>query len=305
MKRRDFLATGVAALAAGCISGRQCGCGCKGGRILFGACRPLDDAALMKSIGYDFLELSVADALRPLEGDESWKRRRDEILSAALPVRSCNGFLPNKFRLTGKDADWEPALKFAAIACRRADEIGLKTIVLGSSGARNVPATYNADGTRDWPKGFSVEEGRDQFAGFCKVLADRIADCKVAVVIEPLRPNETDIIHYVWQGMQIVEEVNSPRIQQLADIYHMIMGREPADSLVKAGCHLKHCHIAEWKTRKFPGCTPEQVYRFKPYFDALKEIGYSGGVSCECGWGEKDVLPGCLETALATMKSFI
>ena len=71
MKRRDFLAAGVAALAAGCVSGRQCGCGGRGGRMLFGACRPLGDAPLMKSIGYDFVELSVADALRPLEGDES------------------------------------------------------------------------------------------------------------------------------------------------------------------------------------------------------------------------------------------
>ena len=314
MNRRDFLAAGAAALAAGCATQQQCcakdgakGAACcgKGGRILFGACRPLSDTALMKSVGYDFVELSVAVAFCPDKGEEDWKRQKEAILSAALPLRSCNGFFPGRFRLTGKDADWEPALKYAEIACRRADEVGLKTIVFGSGGARNVPVAYHAGGKIEYPEGFDVERGRDQYAEFCKVLAGRIADCKVTIVIEPLRPNETDIIHYVWQGMQIVDEVGSPRLQQLADIFHMMMGRESAESIVRAGSHLRHCHVAEWKSRKFPGFDPAQTYRLKPYFAALKEIGYTGGVSCECGWGEKADLAKNFEKALTTLKGLI
>ena len=307
MNRRDFLAAGAAAIAVGGVAKSGVGAGGQGegGRILFGACRPLPDTQLMKSIGYDFFELGVASAFCPDEGEEKWKRRRDEILSAALPLRSCNGFLPGRFRVTGKDADWEPILKYAEVACRRADEVGLKTIVFGSSGARNVPVAYHAGGKVECPEGFDVERGRDQYAEFCKVLASRIAGCKVVVVIEPLRPKETNIIHYVWQGMQIVDEVGSPRLQQLADIFHMMMGREPAESIVRAGSHLKHCHIADWKTRQFPGHDPAQTYRLKPYFDALKEIGYTGGVSCECGWGEKADLAKNLEKALNTLKGLI
>ena len=293
--------TGAAALSAGCVTGGQ-QCGGKGGRMLFGACRPLADTALMKSVGFDFVEGGFGGMFVPDKGEEEWKRKKEEITSAALPLRSCNGFLPGRFRVTGKDADWEPILRYAEVGCRRADEIGLKTVVFGSGGARNVPVTYHAGGKIEYPEGFSVERGRDQYAEFCKVLAGRIADCRVTVVIEPLRPNETDIIHYVWQGLQIVEEVGSPRIQQLADIFHMMMGREPAESIVKAGGRLKHCHIAEWNTRQFPGHDPSQTFRLKPYFDALKEIGYSGGVSCECGWGDKGDLAKNLETALKTMK---
>ena len=43
----------------------------------------------------------------------------------------------------------------------------------------------------------------------------------------------------------------------------------------------------------------------KPYFDALKAIGYTGGVSCECAWGEKGDLAKNLEKALITMKGLI
>ena len=307
--RREFLAAGAMALAGAAAQAgaetaepkRPAG----KGRILFGACRPPSDAGLLKSVGYDFIEGNVSQLLVPDKDEEKWKRKRDEILSCGLPLRSCLSFIPGKMRLTGPNADWEPALEYAEIACRRADEVGTKTIVLGSGGARNVPAGFNAAGRKDWPKGFGPEEGRDQFAGFCAELAKRIAGCKVVVVIEPLRPNESNIVNYVWQGMQIVRETNHPRLRQLADIFHMMMGRESAQSIVDAGDCLKHCHIASWKTRHFPGSDPATVDRLAPYFDALKAIGYEGGVSCECGWGEKKDFAKNLETALKTMKGLV
>ena len=138
-------------------------------------------------------------------------------------------------------------------------------------------------------------------ADFCLALAKRVADLKtVQVVIEPLRPKESNLVNFVWQGLKIVEEVNSPRIQQLADIYHMIEGGETAESITKAGALLKHCHIATMGSRQYPGANDTEV--FLPYFAALKGIGYTGGVSCECGWGKKGDLKKNLATALATMK---
>ena len=82
----------------------------------------------------------------------------------------------------------------------------------------------------------------------------------------------------------------------------MMMGRETADSIRLAGCMLKHCHIASYGTRQFPGSDPATVARLRPYFAALKDIGYTGGVSCECGWGAKGDLAKNLEIALKTMK---
>ena len=42
-------------------------------------------------------------------------------------------------------------------------------------------------------------------------------------------------------------------------------------------------------------------------FDALKKIGYSGGISCECGWPnrkDKDAFYAARVKALAVMKKF-
>ena len=304
MNRREFIAS-AAALAAGPTlancSGSACGAGSSGcsGRILFGVCRPPKDVPLLKSVGYDFFEYAVAPALGPDKDGEWWKKQRDMLLGLPLPMRSCNGFIPGTFRLTGPKADQGPALDYAEIALRRADEVGVKTIVFGSGGARNVPGDFT--GPRDQqPK---LEEGTRQYTEFCRALCKRVADLKTTcVVIEPLRPNESNIINFVWHGVQICHDVNSPRLQQLADLFHMMMGRECADSLVKAGPLLKHCHIASYETRQYPGSDPATVDRLRPYFDALHTIGYTGGVSCECGWGKGDFAKN-LETALCTLRS--
>ena len=263
------------------------------GRILFGVCTcDFDDIKTLKDVGYDYAEMSVGFAFEPTKSDAEWAPMKEKILSAALPIRACNGFLPGTLRLTGPDADFPPALEYAVTACRRADEIDCRYIVFGSGGARNVPT------------GFQIEDGRDQFADFCGQLARAIDGLKVSVVIEPLRPSESNIIQYVWQGLQIVDEVNSPRLRQLADIYHMMMGREPAESILRAGDKLLHCHVACNKTRFYPGSADKA--ELVPYFDALHQIGYTGGVSCECGWdppGDTRTRREKLALALETLRS--
>ena len=288
---------------AGCATGEKASCGAKacGGKakILFGACTGLKNAPILKAHGYDFIETSCAAAFIPTKSDEEWKKQKDEILNCGLPLRSCNGFIPGTFRITGPNADFAPALDYAEKVLRRAEEVGTKTIVFGSGGARNVPG--DLCGAREqMPK---PEKGVEQYTEFCKLLCKRVEDLKtVQIVIEPLRPNESNIINYVWQGMQIVREVNHPRLQELADIFHMICGKESASSLVDAGCHLKHCHIACKETRQYPGARPDDAEIFRPYFEALKQIGYTGGVSCECGWKGVEYEK-ALDTALALMKS--
>jgi len=298
MNRREFLVSAAAATAMPTLGGCASTMPEKGGRMLFGACRPTKDAKLMASVGYDFVECGVAAAFAPDKDGEWWKKQKEELLSLPIPLRSCNGFLPGSFRLTGPKADHEPALRYGETALRRAEEIGLKTVVFGSGGARNVPGDFTLGNRPD------IDKGVGQFTSFCRELCRRTADLKgVVVVIEPLRPNESNIVNFVWQGVQICEDVKSPRLCQLADIYHMMAGRESAESIVKAGALLRHCHVGSYGTRDFPGADPATTGRLRPYFDALKAIGYAGGVSCECGWGDKKALAKNLETALKTLRS--
>ena len=135
--RREFLIGSLAVAGlAGCagVSGDGLEChprhahlpetpitGSGEGRILFGACRSsVEDVTIMRDLGYDFWEWGAGAAFDPAKDDEWWKRQKDEIAKRPLPLRSCNGFIPGKFRLTGPKADHAPALDYAEKVLRRA-----------------------------------------------------------------------------------------------------------------------------------------------------------------------------------------
>jgi sugar phosphate isomerase/epimerase len=254
-------------------------------QILFGVCSGLDKAEKLKAVGFDFIEGGVSAILKPDASDEEFAAHLAKLKTCPLPIRSCNGFIPSKYRLTGPEAAHDKPLEYAVKACQRADAVGVSCIVLGSGGARRVP------------DGFDPAKGKAQFIEFCRKLGERIADCKVTIVLEPLNTGETNLLNSVAEGIEYVDAIRHPRIQLLADFYHMMKENEGPDSIRKAAARLRHCHIAELEGRKSPGTKGEDLSRF---FKALADIGYRGGVSCECGW-PKDIEAGW-KTALATMR---
>jgi sugar phosphate isomerase/epimerase len=274
MTRRTFVQTSVAA-AVGSASALARGA-TPNSRILLGLCSGPGNADKLKAIGFDFIEGGVGSALKPNAPDAEYAPELEKIKSCGLPMRSCNGFLPKELRLTGPDEGLrhDDALAYAVKACERADQVGLTCIVFGSGGARNAP------------EGFDLGKAREQFIAFCKRLGPAIADRKVTIVLEPLNKKEANFLTTVAEGIEMTDEIGHPRIRLLADIYHMMKDGEQPDSIRKAGARILHCHVAELEGRKFPGNTGEDL---RAYYRALRDIGYTGGISCECGWPKENV----------------
>lgn len=255
--------------------------------IKLGICSSPNRAEQLKEAGFQFIESGVAGLLKPETSDTEFAPQIEKIKACALPIRSCNGFIPGKFRLTGADTTHDEALEYAFTACRRAEAVGIPYIVLGSGSARKIP------------DGFDAEKAKGQFIDFCQKLGERIKDFKLRIVLEPLNKSETNLLNSVMEGIVYVDAINHPRIQLLADFYHMLREDEGPDAIRKAGSRIYHCHIAELEGRKAPGTKGEDL---SGYFKALKEINYTGGVSCECGW-PKENLEEAWKKAVATMRS--
>ncbi|NLC80544.1 MAG: sugar phosphate isomerase/epimerase, partial [Lentisphaerae bacterium] len=230
------------------------------GKILFGVCAGPDKAERLKAIGYDFIEGGVGGTFKPTMPDAEYEAELAKLKQSALPFRSCNGFIPSTYRLTGPETTHDTALEYAVTACRRADLLGVPCIVFGSGGARKLP------------DGFDASKGREQFIDFCSKLGDRIQDLKVTIVLEPLNKGETNLLNSVTEGIAYVDAIDRPRIQLLADFYHMMKEDEGPDAIRKAGARIRHCHIAELEGRKAPGTKGEDLSR---YFKALHDIGYT------------------------------
>ena len=268
--RRSFVGALASAGAAAAFGVECCG---KPRSPVFGLCSGPENAAKFKGLGFKFIESNAQSILQADKSDAEWQPMFEKLKASPLPILSCNMFLPGKFRLTGEEARQEEALKHAAIQCRRADLVGIPVLVFGSGGARNAP------------KGFPVEKAKEQFVSFCQKLGDAIRDCKVTVILEPLRQKEANYLNLVEEGIDMVDTIDRPRIQLHADLYHMAMGGEKPDIIRKGGARILHCHVASFKTRQFPGSDKED---YRPWFAAFRDIGYQGVYSCECGWGKKE-----------------
>ena len=168
IQRRNFLLTAVAFTGMLAHAGKSL----KGnsGRIKFGVCRPLSDASILKSVGYDFIECDVASSLIPTKDGDAWKRQCDLIASLPIPLRACNCLIPASYRLTGPKSDHASALNYVETIMERAEQVGVKYLVFGSGGARNVPGDFLAKNGKMRP---DVEKGVAQFTEFCRAISKR------------------------------------------------------------------------------------------------------------------------------------
>jgi sugar phosphate isomerase/epimerase len=73
----------------------------------------------------------------------------------------------------------------------------------------------------------------------------------------------------------------------------MLREDEGPEAIRNAGDLIAHLHIAEKAKRTCPGTDGDD---FTPYFQALADVGYSGGLSMECGWKNlEEQLPVAME----------
>lgn len=241
-------------------------------------------AARLLDAGYTYVELPLA-AVAALTDSEF------DNLSAItgrerINIEACNVFFPGEIKLVGEHLDKTVLSAYLDKALERAGRLGAGILVVGSSGSRNVP------------EGYPREQAWAQLIDVFRMIADKITPYGIAVVIEPLNTKESNIINSLAEGSRLVGDVDRENIRLLADFYHMSLDGESIALEPYAGI-LKHTHFAEPAGRGFP-----REYRdsYTPFFNSLKKIGYTGGVSMECG--SKDLITDAI-TALEAISSHL
>lgn len=231
-----------------------------------GICTSVDNAATAASAGCDYIEEGVRSFLVPDRPEEEFATKLELLKGSPLTVAACNSFLPGELKSVGPEARPDDIVAFAEVAFLRARRAGVRHIVYGSSGSRSIP------------DGSDPATARRQFVALLRRLGPVAREQGVVVAIEPLNRGECNFVNTVAEGAAIVREVGDPNVRLLADIYHMLCEDEGPESIVAAGALLVHCHIAEEDGRTPPGVHGED---FTPYLDALRRIGYQGGISFE------------------------
>lgn len=233
-----------------------------------GICTGTEQAGEAQAAGADFIEVNVQGFLKPMDDDAAFEPSLRAAEACPLPIRAANSFLPASLKSAGPDYQRQPILDYAAVAFRRAEQVGISRVVFGSGGSRSLP------------EGFSQSEAFDQFTDLLGALGPIAETHGVTLVVEPLGP-ECNFIKTLEEGASVVHKADHPTIRLLADSFHMARIGEPGEKIKPVASLIAHVHVAEEKGRRAPGVGG---FDFTPHLKPLAEAGYTGGVSMECAW---------------------
>lgn len=243
-------------------------------QVDFGVIQSINKDTVLYANGYRFIEESIGNSFSPRNVNEAqFKKNLERFRQSKIKLYSCNIFIPGQLKLVGPAVNDIAVLGYVDTVLQRCKQAGVQLIVLGSGEARRIPVGYDSI------------KASNEFILLARKMADLSAGYGITIAIENLNHNETNFVLSISQAIDIVKAVNRPFFKLTADMYHMLVEDEPADVLFQASKLLVHCHIAEEVDRAYPGKTGVD---FRPYFSAMKKIGYSGKIMIECRWNDID-----------------
>jgi len=128
------------------------------------------------------------------------------------------------------------------------------------------------------PTGQSHGQSMQYLINALSECAQTAAPHGIRFALEPLNRYETDLIHTVAEGLQLIEQVGMPNFGLLLDTFHMnIEEPDMAAGIRACGEHIFHFHVAD-SNRWYPGAGHLD---FGLLLRTLWETGYRGYVSGE------------------------
>ena len=228
---------------------------------------PIDYKTLdmIQAAGYDYVEFPLMQ-LADLPQDE-FEALKAYLSGMTIGCDACCNMFPARVRLLGEEASDSVIDEYLNVAFARMAALGTKTIVLGSSGARRLP------------DGMSRTEGVRQLA---KVITDKVIPLlekyDITLVMEPIGSYEANFINTLPDGMEVVDAVNHPRVQLLADSVHLLYENEPPEHITRYAANLRHIHLCE-NERALPADGISDG--LQAILEAIRESGYDVCASFE------------------------
>lgn len=231
----------------------------------FGVCTGLENAKLLASVGFDYLEIHTCNMMALDEATFATYCGENEAAPIHAEVANC--LIPGNMTLIGPDVDSARIHAYIRRVMARLAVMKISTLVFGSGGCRKIP------------EGFPESAAWTQMQALCAMMAAEASPYGITVALEPLRFAETNMVNFAATGRKLVEEVNHPNFRLLCDLYHFYQVDDSLSDLVCCGDALAHVHIAKPDDRR--AMYPGDGMDYRGFFEVLHKIGYDGRVSFE------------------------
>jgi sugar phosphate isomerase/epimerase len=156
--------------------------------------------------------------------------------------------------------------EYLADLARAAAELGGDILVLGSPVQRSIPEGYSAG---------QAEEFLLDTLSYCLPVLE---SARVFLCLEPLAPSETNFLNTAAEGTALCRRIGHPYVKLHLDVKAMSAEASPIPDVIRANREYLHHFHANDPNKRGPGFGDTD---FKPLFQALRDVGYSGWVSVE------------------------
>lgn len=224
----------------------------------FGVCAPMELAPTILAAGFDYVEIATVGFVQ----DEAFDPNRYRAAGAEVS----NLFFPGSLRLTPEGRN--EAVAYAQEAIRRAHQIGIQLMVIGSGGSRR------AEDGRD------VKVAETFFVDLVGELQRFADEFQIRLAPESLNRTETNVGN---DHAKLARELQALGAGHTADSYHILFEARADDptAVVDWGTAIPirpdHVHIAD-APRNPPRADDADVQGFAA---RLRDLGYDGRVSVE------------------------
>ena len=232
----------------------------------FGVCCGIDDEERVKiavESGYDYIECGFQMFANATDEQlAEWEAREKKY---GIICEATNCFLPGNLKVTGDEVDYDALREFVERGMKNSARMGVRTVVFGSSGARNIK------------EGFSYAKAISQMGYFLREVASPAAEkYGITVVTEPLQKAETNMINTVKEGVMLAVLAGRDNVKGLADLFHMEQCGDTAEDIRFLAGSIHHAHISNpvginGVKRIYPASADE--FDYKSFVDALEEGG--------------------------------
>jgi sugar phosphate isomerase/epimerase len=227
--------------------------------------------ARVAELGYTGLEMAPF-TLAPRITDVTGPRRaqlRREAEAAGVTIIGLHWLLARTegFHLTSADAATRKRTGhyLAELACAAAD-LGGHILVLGSPVQRNIP------------EGHSRAQADDFALDTLRHCLPALEESRVYLCLEPLTPAETNFLNTAAEGVALIQRLDHPYVKLHLDVKAMSAESAPTPEVISANRAFLHHFHANDPNKRGPGFGKTD---FKPIFQALRDVNYSGWVSVE------------------------
>jgi len=232
--------------------------------------------------GFDYLETQLSDIV---DMDKAkYAQFKKELAANNIAVKGGLLLLPRNMPLLTDDMNLDQIKSRAERTLSVAAELGTETAVF---------APRRIDENDD------MDKALDRMRQILSAIDPLAGKYGVKIAVEPLCRNETNTLNSVQQAADLLDNIKTANTGILCDLYHVKADGRTLDDVIINSSRIVHLHIAYPVGRKMPSSSDDMA-EYAEFVKVIKQIGYDGKLSVECGIDE--ITEDRFKDALAVLK---